>query len=209
MSRLVRDVLECLAALGHTRCTLVAHDWGGMVAWHVAAAHPEAVQRMVVLASPHPRAYLDPACFTPQQSLRSWYFILFQAPRLAAVYMSHSDFKEVDSMLRKAPRGVIVDGTITDQDVDRTKALLGRPGALRAALNYYVASFDNQSRRPDQILKTPLESTISVPLLVLYGQQDAAFLPSMFQDYGRFCADVTTLMVEGCSHWMQQDRCRG
>ncbi|KFM27474.1 Epoxide hydrolase 4 [Auxenochlorella protothecoides] len=70
MSRLVRDVLECLAALGHTRCTLVAHDWGGMVAWHVAAAHPEAVQRMVVLASPHPRAYLDPACFTPQQSLR-------------------------------------------------------------------------------------------------------------------------------------------
>lgn len=46
---------------------------------------------------------------------RSWYFILFQAPRLAAVYMSHSDFKEVDSMLRKAPRGVIVDGTITDQ----------------------------------------------------------------------------------------------
>lgn len=84
-----------------------------------------------------------------------------------------------------------------------------------------------------------------MPLLVLYGQQDAAFLPSMFQvqrwvpssvkcmkvhsslklfwykkiftglcvtslqDYGRFCADVTTLMVEGCSHWMQQDRCHG
>lgn len=40
------------------------------------------------------------------------------------------------------------------QDIERTKYLLGRKGALRSALMYYVASFENQTRRPDPLLTT-------------------------------------------------------
>lgn len=40
------------------------------------------------------------------------------------------------------------------QDIERTKYLFGRKGALRSALMYYVASFENQTRRPDPLLTT-------------------------------------------------------
>jgi pimeloyl-ACP methyl ester carboxylesterase len=38
---------------------LVAHDWGGMVAWHTAALYPEVVERLIVMALPHPTAWQD------------------------------------------------------------------------------------------------------------------------------------------------------
>ena len=42
MDKLVGDVLGLIKAADHERCVLVAHDWGGGVAWAVAANHPEA-----------------------------------------------------------------------------------------------------------------------------------------------------------------------
>ena len=30
---LTQDIVELIPALGHSKCTLVSHDWGGMVAW--------------------------------------------------------------------------------------------------------------------------------------------------------------------------------
>lgn len=41
------------------RCVLVAHDWGGMVAWHTAALYPEVVERLIVMALPHPISWMD------------------------------------------------------------------------------------------------------------------------------------------------------
>ena len=38
MAQLAADVDALVRALGHTRCTLVAHDWGGCVAWVVSRA---------------------------------------------------------------------------------------------------------------------------------------------------------------------------
>lgn len=42
---LASDVREVVRALGHERCVLVAHDWGGIVAWLVAGMYPEIVDR--------------------------------------------------------------------------------------------------------------------------------------------------------------------
>lgn len=36
LSVLAADVKEAVAALGHVSCTLMGHDWGGLVAWTTA-----------------------------------------------------------------------------------------------------------------------------------------------------------------------------
>ena len=34
-----------------------AADWGGAIAWRVAAWYPEAVEKLVIMAGPHPRLF--------------------------------------------------------------------------------------------------------------------------------------------------------
>ncbi|ODN04167.1 Epoxide hydrolase 4 [Orchesella cincta] len=65
IENLVKDVCELIKALGRNKCTLVAHDWGGVVAWAVAAHFPDMV-RFHVSNSLHPEILFhteDLACF--------------------------------------------------------------------------------------------------------------------------------------------------
>lgn len=59
LDHLVEDVVGVMRSLGHEKCTLVAHDWGGNLSWYVAALHPEAVEKLVQIAIPHPIAWDD------------------------------------------------------------------------------------------------------------------------------------------------------
>lgn len=53
---LVADALAFADSQGAGRFHLVSHDWGGMVAWALAYAHPERLKSLTVLATPHPDA---------------------------------------------------------------------------------------------------------------------------------------------------------
>jgi len=40
LPNLSQDIVELIPALGHSTAILVAHDWGGAIAWEVAHKHP-------------------------------------------------------------------------------------------------------------------------------------------------------------------------
>ena len=54
---LADDVAALMESIGVERAAIVGHDWGGIVAWWVAARHPERVERLAVLNAPHPIAF--------------------------------------------------------------------------------------------------------------------------------------------------------
>ena len=66
---------------GYESCILVGHDWGGTVAWYVAAKNPEVVEKLVLLNSAHPSAFDEQRKVGGglAQFLKSWYanFIKF------------------------------------------------------------------------------------------------------------------------------------
>src|SRR5262245_26237258 len=51
---LVDDLRELARSFGHERFIVVAHDWGGAVAWSLAIHHPECVEKLVIINAPHP-----------------------------------------------------------------------------------------------------------------------------------------------------------
>jgi pimeloyl-ACP methyl ester carboxylesterase len=55
--RLVGDVLGIAGRLGHERFLLAGHDWGGIVAWACAMAHPDRIGRLAILNAPHPSVF--------------------------------------------------------------------------------------------------------------------------------------------------------
>src|SRR5260370_20200578 len=88
MPALVEDVralaAEELKTAGGSRFTLVAHDWGGVVAWVFAAVHPEMVDKLVIVNAPHPTVFARELRENPAQQKASAYMLMFRSPEAEA-----------------------------------------------------------------------------------------------------------------------------
>ena len=76
---LVDDVRALLDAAGLERAHVVGHDWGAMVAWALAAWHPDRVASLTAVSVPHPAAFTT-SLLTSSQGLKSAYMAFFQLP---------------------------------------------------------------------------------------------------------------------------------
>ena len=105
MSEFIEDrgVIE---GLGYQDCILVAHDWGGAIAWNFAYAYPEMVSKLIVLNIPHP-ALFAAGLKTPQQLLKSWYIFAFQIPGLPEWLFELNDYQAI----KEAFSGMAIDKT--------------------------------------------------------------------------------------------------
>src|SRR5207248_501227 len=128
------DVPALIQALGEQQAHVVGHDWGGMPAWGTAALHPEVVDRLVILNSPHPRAYQREMLRNPRQWLASWYIGVIQIPRFADWLLRRDHGRLVAEMLR----GTAVEpAAFSAHDLAAYRRAMLRPGAIRATLAYY------------------------------------------------------------------------
>ena len=84
ISELVGDVRALIDASGAQRVHLVGHDWGAIVAWHVAQRFPDRLLTLTPISVPHPGAFLK-SLVRSRQGLASWYIYFFQLPRIPEV----------------------------------------------------------------------------------------------------------------------------
>jgi pimeloyl-ACP methyl ester carboxylesterase len=189
IGQLVLDVLTLADTARMRRFHVVGHDWGGAVAWHLAAAQAMRVQTLTVLSTPHPRAFAESlACST--QLLRSWYTLAWQVPRLPEWVMTAGG----GALLR-----VVLARSGLPQPVARTYAdRMLEPGALTAALNWYRAALHPRGAIVDV-------ADVAVPTLYIWSNRD----PSI----GRTAAELTRRHVnsayrfdvlDNVSHWIPE-----
>ncbi len=196
MAELVADVRGVIQGLGYDRCILVGHDWGGAVAWNFAYAHPEMLEKLIVLNLPHPAKFAA-GLRTPQQLLKSSYIFFFQIPFLPELVIQSFDYR----LLEEAFTGMAVDKTaFTSADLDAYKQAAAKPGALTAMLNYYRANIfqpELTSREWD---------VLQVPTLLIWGENDTALGKELTYGTEAYVQDLTVRYIPNCSHWVQQEQ---
>ena len=194
MSEFVKDVEGVIKGLGYDRCVLVGHDWGGAIAWNFAYAHPEMLERLIVLNMPHPAKFAD-GLRTPQQLLRSSYAFFFQLPVLPELLIQSSDYGAIES----AFKGMAVNKTaITQADIEAYKDAASRRGALTAMLNYYRNAFPSMTLRDWSVLQ--------VPTLMIWGEEDTALGKELTYGTEKYVRDFQIRYIPNCSHWVQQEQ---
>src|ERR1700693_6212398 len=75
LDKLIGDVADLIEACGRQRAVVIAHDWGGAIAWATTLQRPELVERLVVMNCPHLKKFGENLRRSPRQMLKSWYIL--------------------------------------------------------------------------------------------------------------------------------------
>ncbi len=200
LDRLAGDVAALAGGLGGGRVHVVGHDWGGAIAWRVAARRPEVVDRLVILNAPHPRRFAE-LLRTPAQARRSWYVGAVQVPMLPELLLAargRALLHATWTALHRRP------GAFTAEDHARYDAAFASPGALRAALAYYRAAARGARATLDADGLAD-RGVVRAPTLVLWGEEDPALVRANADGLGRWVPDLRVERVPGAGHFVQAD----
>lgn len=86
MPELVEDIRALALHLGASKFALVGHDWGGVVAWAFAAAHPDLLESLIIINAPHPILFNRELRENPAQQKASQYIQFFRGHSPKASY---------------------------------------------------------------------------------------------------------------------------
>ncbi|MGY1812700.1 alpha/beta fold hydrolase [Blastococcus sp. SYSU D00820] len=199
------DMAALVRALGERDAVVVGHDWGGLVAWTMAALHPRSVRRLVVLSMAHPRL-LRAGMRDPRQR-RAWrHFLGAQIPRLPERRLTRADDDPVADLMR---RWAGPDWTHTAgfaEAVDRYRSAARIPQAAYGSMEYFRWAGRSQLRPDGLRYARRMSAPITAPTLQLHGELDACVLPSTAEGSGRYVAGAYEWRsLPGVGHFPQEE----
>lgn len=200
---LVQDIVALIQAEGAPLACLVAHDWGGAVAWNLANQQPQLAQRLAILNSPHPGTFLRALQSSPAQQEASQYMNFLVRPDAEALLREdgYARLWKFFTSWGGAP-------WLTEDLKARYRAVWDR--SLTGGLNWYRASPLRPAREGDAgagAITLPREMlTVDLPTLVLWAMEDTALLPELVDGLEEYVPRLTLEKVPGASHWIVHER---
>jgi pimeloyl-ACP methyl ester carboxylesterase len=206
---LVQDLVALKEALSPDAplACLVAHDWGGAVAWNMANQHPQLMQQLAIINSPHPGTFLRELQASPDQQAASAYMNFLIRPD-AEVLLAEDDYRRLWAFFSNMGA---VDGPyawLTEKVKAQYREVWSQ--GLTGALNYYRASPLRPPRSEDAAaaaISLPASMLqILVPTLVLWGMQDIALPPGLIDGLEDYIPDLTLERIADASHWLVHEQ---
>ncbi len=212
---LVQDIVALIDAecgAGQPLAALVAHDWGGAVAWAVANQHPQRLRQLVIVNAPHPGTFLRELQRNPAQQAASAYMNFLVRPDAAAL-LAEDGYRRLFGFFEGmgasaapgspgAPDGA---GWLTDALRAQYRAVWNQ--GLDGGLNYYRASPLRAAHGQGPALNLPPELLhIAMPTLVLWAQDDTALLPALTEGLEAFVPDLKLVPMARATHWVVHEQ---
>jgi pimeloyl-ACP methyl ester carboxylesterase len=192
LDTLAADVIALVDCYNRPSFCLAGHDWGGVIAWWVAARYPNRVERVAILNAPHPDVFVRFLRRHPGQMVRSLYVAFFQLPFLPEALMKRNNC----AMLRRALTRSSLPGAFSEDELKSYVEAWKQPGALTAMVNYYRALARRPWRRP---------ARIHPRTLVLWGKQDVFLKSASATASLKLCDRGQIVFLERAGHWVQRE----
>ncbi len=201
---LIEDIRALAEYLGHKKLILVAHDWGGGVAWPFTMRHPEYVEKLIVINAPHPVIFVRELRDNPAQQKASQYILVHRTPKSEDILARDNYMLLANSVLKDG----LEQGYFTEEDKKAYIEAWSKPGALTGGLNYYRAahlgSFTGES---DDILSAdPSSFELRVPTLIIWGDKDRYLLTGNLEGLEKYVPNLTIKRIPDGSHWVIHEK---
>lgn len=193
LPKLAQDVAGIARALGWKRYGVVGHDWGAAVVWQLMDAPPTGLVAACAINVPHLRV-MRRFLLTSRQIIRSLYILFFQLPWIPEWALGRNASETLVQKLLTSS----IPGTFSDAELADYRRAWGREGALRSGLAWYRAAF----RRPKV---PPKGQRITVPMLILWGEQDQFLGKEMVAPSADCVEDVEVIRFPDATHWVAHE----
>ncbi len=187
--KLVEDVVAVIKAEGRSKAIVIGHDWGAAQAWAFAFAHPEMLDKLVIMSVPHPTAFSHELATNPIQQRNSTYARNFQKEG------------SENALTAEGLAGWVRDPAAKAKYVEAFKR-----SDFAAMMNYYRANYPDGTNAPAANAPPPANPPINVPVLVIHGMKDQALLASGHSGTWNYITkDSTIVMIPDAGHFVQHD----
>ncbi|MBW8721445.1 MAG: alpha/beta fold hydrolase, partial [Polaromonas sp.] len=193
LNTLALDVIGLARALGRQQFSVVGHDWGGIVAWHLATHHAVHIERAAILNAPHPATMLRYAMRNPLQLVRSAYVGLFQLPIAPELMLRANHYQALRWALTTTSRR----DTFSAEDLSTYRQAWAEEGALTGMLNWYRALPLPTAFKPP--------ARITVPVRVIWGDRDTALERGLADEAITWCDKGEAIHLPRASHWLHHE----
>jgi pimeloyl-ACP methyl ester carboxylesterase len=191
---------------------LVGHDWGGALAWSFAAAHPEYLDKLVIINAPYPAVFGKLLASDPVQQKASQYMFMFRSPQ-AEEKLAANNY----ALLSKIVLGdLLKTGAMSEEDQKAYVQAWSQPGALTGGLNYYRASRLGPPAPPEveaqigpsdsEFGRETSQAVIRVPTLVIWGEKDPALPLENLDGLQPYVPQLTIKRIPEGSHWVIHEK---
>jgi epoxide hydrolase 4 len=205
---IVEDWRLLIAHLGYRETQVVAHDWGGAIAWNLAISAPQAIRKLVIINAPHPLIFARQLSESPAQQQASAYMNWLRKPGSENL-LAENDFQRLDAILAAGSAS----GNHWYREALRARyheawSIPGEGGshALTGGVNYYRASPLHPATAQDSaVAVTQMRAQdwiVRVPVRVIWGIQDTALLASLLDGLDQLCPDLRITRIPDGSHWV-------
>lgn len=184
MPLLISDIAAVIKDCQEKEAIVIAHDWGGMIAWGLAMERPKLVKKLIICNSPHPKGIARELANNPQQQKNSEYARRFQKEN---AHKNLTAEKLTIWMKDSASKKIYMEAF--------------KRSSFEAMLNYYKANYPHPPYKND----FPLIK-IKCPVLIIHGLDDKYLLsPSLNNTWKWIDNTLTIITIPGAGHFVHQD----
>jgi pimeloyl-ACP methyl ester carboxylesterase len=207
----VQDIAALIALEGGQLECLVAHDWGGAVAWNLAAGQPALMKKLAIINSPHPGTFLRELQHSPAQQAASAYMNFLIRPDAEAL-LAEDDFRRLWEFFTHMGAADGPHAWLTDAVREQYRAIW-RQG-LTGPCNYYRAS-PLRPPRPGPPHNDPAAAAVAIPremlevhlpTLVLWAMDDIALPAALLDGLEDYVPQMELHRIEGATHWIVHEQ---
>lgn len=196
---LVQDIAALIAIEGGQLDCLIAHDWGGAVAWGLANQLPHLTKKLAIINSPHPGTFLRELKNNPKQQAASAYMNFLIRPDAEKI-LAEDDYRRLWAFFTD------MGGAAWLTDAVKAQYREVWDTSLTGGCNYYRASPLRPPtpqdpgaaaiNLPDSML------TVALPTLVIWALDDIALPPELIEGLDAYIPRLTLKTVENATHWI-------
>ncbi len=198
---ITQDIEQLIAHLGYRSCVMVAHDWGGAIAWNIAINQPDLLSRLIIINATHPYLFAKALASDPLQQQASAYMNWLRASGSEKA-LAKDQFRVMEQLMLGMGRPS--DHWFDEATRQRYHAHWAR--GLTGGVNYYRATplYPPTAEDPGagKLSLNPADFHCHLPVRVIWGMQDKALLPQLLNELPVLVDDLIIERLPEATHWV-------